>query len=88
VIERDSSSNTIWCLSHRLLRGMTEEAKARHDRLFTHTKYPPKARIFAPGDIGDRIYLIMTGHVRLFSLHEDGKEVTLTVLGPGDVFGE
>jgi CRP-like cAMP-binding protein len=67
---------------------MSEEAKARHDRLFTHTRYPPKARIFAPSVIADRISFSVTGHVRLLSLHEDGKEVTLSVLGPGDVFGE
>jgi CRP/FNR family transcriptional regulator len=88
VIESDSSSNAVWCLSHTLLRGMSPQVKARHDLLLTHTKYPPKSRIFAPGDVSDRIYLIMSGHVRLFSLHEDGKEVTLAVLGPGDVFGE
>jgi CRP-like cAMP-binding protein len=67
---------------------MSPEMRARHERLFTHTKYPPKSRIFAPGDVGDRIYLIKSGHVRLFSLHEDGKEVTLAILGPDDVFGE
>lgn len=81
-------SNHVWCLSHKLLRGMSAEAKARHDRMFTHTKYGPKSRIFGLGDIGDQVYLIMSGHVRLFSLHEDGKEVTLAILGPGDIFGE
>ncbi len=44
--------------------------------------------IFTPDEHADRIYLIMSGHVRLYMIHEGGKEISLALLGPGDIFGE
>lgn len=71
-----------------ITQGMSEEAKARYGRLLAEDGYAPKSKIFGPGDPGDRMYTIVSGHVRLYQLHEDGKEITLAILGPGDVFGE
>jgi CRP-like cAMP-binding protein len=52
-------------------------------------------RSFAPGVIlfhqdmpGMMLYLIETGWIRLFSLGRTGQELTLSILGPGDICGE
>jgi CRP-like cAMP-binding protein len=40
------------------------------------------------GDPGSGMVIIVSGRVRISLVSEDGREVTLTVLGPGDVLGE
>lgn len=40
------------------------------------------------GDTNAGMVVIVTGRVRISVISEDGKEVTLTVLGPGEVLGE
>jgi CRP/FNR family cyclic AMP-dependent transcriptional regulator len=44
--------------------------------------------ILRRGDPNSGMLVIMTGRVRISVVSEDGKEVTLTVLGPGEVVGE
>ena len=49
--------------------------------------YANGAIIFRQGDVGDCMYVIQAGQVEV--LHEqEGREVYLTTLGEGDVFGE
>ncbi len=40
------------------------------------------------GDAGTGMAIIVNGRVRISLVSEDGREVTLTVLGPGEVLGE
>lgn len=44
--------------------------------------------IFAEGEPGDRMYVILDGKVKLGQTSVDGRESLLAVLGPGEVFGE
>lgn len=46
------------------------------------------ATIFAEGDEGDRLYVILDGKVKLTQTSFDGRENVLAVMGPGDMFGE
>lgn len=39
-------------------------------------------------DVSDKIYLVKKGRVRLGMVNADGNEITLDVLGPGEIFGE
>lgn len=61
------------------------------DDVINRTSY----RIFAPGvtifhqDMpGTMLYIIERGCVRIFSLGKTGQELTLSILGPKDMFGE
>jgi CRP/FNR family transcriptional regulator, cyclic AMP receptor protein len=45
-------------------------------------------RLFAEGDAGDRLYIIMTGKIKLTRAAPDGRENLLSVHGPGEMFGE
>jgi CRP-like cAMP-binding protein len=40
------------------------------------------------GDPGTGMVIVVSGRVRISLVSEDGREVTLTVLGPGEVLGE
>jgi CRP/FNR family cyclic AMP-dependent transcriptional regulator len=43
--------------------------------------------VVSEGDRTDSLYIILSGKVKVF-LAEDGRQVTLRQLGPGDYFGE
>lgn len=81
--------NKVWYLErNRLFAGVPLQEIEKFAHLFHEYDYSAKDLVFAEGDLGDAIYLLKTGHVRLYRLTEDGKEITLAILGPGDVFGE
>jgi CRP/FNR family transcriptional regulator, cyclic AMP receptor protein len=44
--------------------------------------------VFLEGDPGDSLYIILTGKVKLGRSSADGRESLLSVLGPGEMFGE
>lgn len=43
--------------------------------------------VYLLGDPADYVYLLKTGRVKLASFAQSGKEVTLAILRPGDLFG-
>ena len=51
-------------------------------------RYPRGAVIFLAGDPNAQLYLVEAGRVRIGLTSPEGKEVVLTVLGPGDFFGD
>jgi CRP/FNR family transcriptional regulator, cyclic AMP receptor protein len=44
--------------------------------------------LFLKGDPGDALYAIRRGRIRIATGTDEGRHVTLNILGPGDVFGE
>jgi CRP/FNR family cyclic AMP-dependent transcriptional regulator len=44
--------------------------------------------IFQRGDNGSALMAVLRGRVRISSISGDGKEVTLNVISPGEIFGE
>jgi CRP/FNR family transcriptional regulator, cyclic AMP receptor protein len=45
-------------------------------------------RLFAEGDAGDKLYIILGGKIKLTKAAPDGRENLLSVHGPGEMFGE
>jgi CRP/FNR family transcriptional regulator, cyclic AMP receptor protein len=45
-------------------------------------------RLFAEGDAGDKLYIILAGKIKLTRAAPDGRENLLSVHGPGEMFGE
>ena len=50
--------------------------------------YNPGDVIFREGDMGNEMYIIQSGKVKITKQLKDGVEKTLVILGPGDFFGE
>ena len=50
--------------------------------------YPRHCVIYMAEEPGDHVFLLKRGRVRLYHVTDDGRELTLAVLEPGDVFGE
>ena len=57
-------------------------------RLTTRRRYPKDTVVFFENEQGDTLFMILEGRVRVTILGDDGREVILSVLGPGDFFGE
>jgi CRP/FNR family transcriptional regulator, cyclic AMP receptor protein len=44
--------------------------------------------LFKEGDSGDRLFVVVDGKLKLGTSSSDGRENLLSILGPGDMFGE
>ena len=52
-------------------------------------KSAPRANtIMAGGDPTDSLYIVLSGRLKVMMSDSDGKEVILSILGPGEFFGE
>lgn len=60
----------------KLMRTMTPRRLARGDV------------VFHEGDPGDSLYVIVSGKIKLARTSADGRESLMSVLGPGEMFGE
>jgi CRP/FNR family cyclic AMP-dependent transcriptional regulator len=50
--------------------------------------FPKNAIIVNEGDETDSVYVILSGRARVYVSNEQGREVQLNVVGPGEYFGE
>jgi CRP/FNR family transcriptional regulator, cyclic AMP receptor protein len=50
--------------------------------------YPKKAVLINEADAGDSIYVMIKGSVKVFSMDENGREITYTTIHEADYFGE
>ncbi len=51
-------------------------------------KFPTKNMVFQEGEPGDVLLVILSGKVKVVLSGKDGREFILTMLGPGNFFGE
>src|SRR3954452_6156288 len=54
----------------------------------TEKSFPKNAVVLTEGEMGDSLYMIQSGKVKVFIGDEDGREIILKILGPGSFFGE
>jgi CRP/FNR family cyclic AMP-dependent transcriptional regulator len=71
-----------------LFGGLTEADRLNVARHMREASYQAGQAIFARGDAGDNVYLVLEGRVRLSVLSAEGRELSFGYAGPGDVFGE
>ena len=51
-------------------------------------RYPSRTDVFRPGDPANTIYYLISGSVSIITEEEDGRELVLGYLGPGEFIGE
>jgi CRP/FNR family cyclic AMP-dependent transcriptional regulator len=71
-----------------LFSGLAPDALQAIAAISTEETHPLGTVIFEHGSSGDRFFLILEGKVRISRDVPGMGEEALTVLGPGDVFGE
>jgi hypothetical protein len=62
------------------LRFLAGEARA--------CEYETGEVIFHKGDLGYTCHIIVKGKVRIYVIGEDGRELSVSIFGPGEIFGE
>lgn len=58
----------------------------QYQEFFQEYRFERKEIVFSPGKYPQSIFLVLEGKVRVFLSYSQGKEFTLTVLQPGDVY--
>jgi len=53
-----------------------------------HIKYTRNSIIISEGDVSDSLYLVNKGEIKIYISDQNGREIQLNTLGPGDYFGE
>ncbi len=64
---------------------------AEWEQLTAHAQlrsFPKNAVLVTEGDDTDSLFIVKTGRVKIYLSDEEGREVILNILGPGDYFGE
>jgi len=56
--------------------------------MVTRKSAPRNTTIMAAGDSTDSLYIVVSGRLKVMMSDADGREVILTILGPGEYFGE
>jgi rhodanese-related sulfurtransferase len=72
----------------RVFQGMPDEVVGAIAEVAQTKVLPAGATLFKRGDPGDSFCVIFSGKVRVFRSDDEGVELTLSELGPGESFGE
>ena len=73
---------------HELFEGLNDHDLAALDERFAVAHFRKGELVYSPYDVGDALFLIESGRVRLFRSASDGRQVTLALLDPGSSFGQ
>ena len=72
----------------RLFAGLAEPTlRTLADRALERS-FPRHSRLFHQGDPGTGLYVVVSGLVKVVVTSEDGEEMVLVTLGPGEALGE
>ena len=65
-----------------------EEQLRMLSMVVTRKSAPRSTTIMAGGDPTDSLYIVLSGRLKVMMSDAEGKEVILSILGPGEFFGE
>ena len=71
-----------------LFSELNDDAITSLGRLAARRKYPKDTVVFFENEEGDSLFMILDGRIKVTILGDDGREIILTMLGEGDLFGE
>ncbi len=81
--------NKVWYLSQiNLLEELPMEDLQMIDAMAPMSTVKRGTMIITPEQNNNNLYLLKQGKVRLYKMNEEGKQLTLGLLGKGNIFGE
>lgn len=84
-----NTQSKLWYLENfGMLKALSKEEKTKLDEMAVMRHTPKKQILYFPTDSSSSIYMLKAGKVKISRLMPDGKETILTILGPGEIFGE
>ncbi len=85
---RDPDTDLKLVRSALLFQGLPAVAVAEATSHVVSRRHPANQVILLENDWGSSVYFILDGWVKIRTYNLDGKEVTLNILGRGELFGE
>jgi CRP/FNR family cyclic AMP-dependent transcriptional regulator len=71
-----------------LFRGLSASELTRVNDLLGRTRFPTGAMILTASQPGEIAYIVLEGTLKVSVLERNGRELTLALLGPGEIAGE
>jgi CRP/FNR family cyclic AMP-dependent transcriptional regulator len=71
-----------------LFEGLAPDELKRLNELLRRRTFPAGTRVMSAQQPGESIFLLLEGSVKIQLDREDGTDITLALLGPGDTVGE
>lgn len=71
-----------------LFQGLSDEVLAAVAQCSMMRRFPRGQAVVHAGDRSDFVYFVLTGSLKVVVSDEDGREVILSILGQGELFGE
>jgi len=85
----ESSSDKLWYLKRiNLFKAMNPDEMMDLAQKTTMKNFRRKELIYLSNQPGEYVYLLKKGVVKISKLTSDGRELTLALLKPGEIFGE
>lgn len=79
----------IWFLENfSMLQVLETDEITMMDQLAVMTDVPKKQILYFPEDSANSVFLLKKGKVKISKISNDGREIIMAILGPGEVFGE
>lgn len=79
----------LWYISaNKIFSGLSERDKGEIASRLTERHVKKRGLVYNPGDKAETVYILKEGRIRITQFSEDGKELTVDILEPGDIFGE
>lgn len=84
-----NTHSKLWYLENfGMLKALSNKEKEMLDSLAVMRHTPKKQVLYFPTDTSNSIYMLKAGKVKISRITPDGREIILTILGSGEVFGE
>jgi CRP/FNR family transcriptional regulator, dissimilatory nitrate respiration regulator len=71
-----------------LFKGLSKSAYLELERIALTKKLKKKQFLFSEGDDGHSMFICAEGNIQIFKTAEDGREIVIKVLKPGEIFAE
>jgi CRP/FNR family transcriptional regulator, cyclic AMP receptor protein len=71
-----------------IFQGVAPSAVSALTKQLLPVDFPRGHTVFAQGESGDRLYIIISGKVKIGNRSQGGHQNLLTITGPSDMFGE
>lgn len=85
---RDNSIEGLQIQATPFFEGLPDEVVQKATAQVVTRRHPANQVILLENDWGSSVYFILDGWVKIRTYNLDGKEVTLNILGKGELFGE
>ncbi|OGP17054.1 MAG: hypothetical protein A2V21_311125 [Deltaproteobacteria bacterium GWC2_55_46] len=81
--------NKLWYINtNKIFSGLSEKEKGEIASKITELNVKKRGVVYSSGDRAETVYILKEGRIKVTRFSEEGRELTVDILEPGDVLGE